>query len=90
MAASSTDLERVVCDCGSFLGYATLKSKQLEAINEQKPLVNDHNDVNESSTPIALVQIPKIASPIHTAHLTRPFFPPPHKRIKSSLGNETS
>jgi len=34
MAASSTDLERVIRDCGSFLGYAMLKSKQLEAISE--------------------------------------------------------
>jgi len=34
MAASSTDPERVVRDCGSFLGYAMLKSKQLEPISE--------------------------------------------------------
>jgi len=34
MVAISTDLERVVCDCGSFLGYAMLKSKKLQAISE--------------------------------------------------------
>jgi len=32
MAASSTDLERVVCDFESFLSYTMLKSKQVEAI----------------------------------------------------------
>jgi len=34
MAASSIDLERIVRDCGSFLGYTMLKSKQLEAISK--------------------------------------------------------
>jgi len=32
MAVSSTDLERVVHNCGSFFGYTMVKSKQLEAI----------------------------------------------------------
>jgi len=34
MAANSTDLKRVIRDYGSFLVYAMLKSKQLEAISE--------------------------------------------------------
>ena len=32
MAVSDGDLERIIRDCGSRLGYMTLKNKQIEAI----------------------------------------------------------
>ena len=45
-------------------------------------------DVIKLLAPISLMRILKYASPIHAAHLTRPFFPSEYKR-KNGLARET-